>query len=365
MSDNYDKTGMNAIIALNFAAADAFHQQGHPQAFNETVGALTERLTDNGIATSGTSVTIGTGTKVFTLDTAKNWLEGMPVYITEDASPLANVLVGALSADEASGVITVNVTSVKGSGTFTAWTIFALFATTTIVATPVSTADGGFGAAVDTLPAAQIGRGNIHLAWTVQVRDFDVTDPTATDAWGDGDLGHIAGTGTVGAFIGHEEAIFQRVSLGVFTFIDTPALRNGDQAYEGDYGVSGLNLNRRYYNSDQNAWVQIEKPQGITHGGPLTGGSNTISVTDALSRELSFELSGVGAVLTLPATGDWGSNLPRITVWSDDGNTKTVNVSGGGTINGVISLTFSGAYTSRTLIVDSAAGEYVVVGSVL
>lgn len=358
----FDDTGLNLIIADDRPAAHEYLEQTHPEGFFDTIGATVQRIVIQNEATSGSSVTIGTGTKVFTLVAARQWLNGMPVYIVEDGAPSDNVMAGTLSADETAGAITVNVTSAKGAGTFTAWTIFAIFAVTTTVVTPVSLADGGFGADMSTLAGRTTGRGNVDVPWFVPVRDFDVQDPAATDAWGDGDFGHVAASGTVGAFIGHEEAIFERTTIGVFVFIDTASLRDGDHAYEGGYGLSGVDLNRRYYNSDQSQWVQKEKPPGLTHSGPLTGGSNTIAVTDESPRLLSFELSGVGAVLTLPATGDWGTTLPNIIVWSDDTNVKTVNVAAGGTINGLATLTFSGGFAFVTLIVDSTNGEYVTGG---
>ena len=362
----FDPTTLNLVLEGNKSAAMVRLDDGHPEELLETMGATIERAAILQRATSSDSHTVGPGPFVFTINEGDlGWKAGDFVVITDTTDPLANYMLCRLSADQdPSGDINVNVEYQVGSGLSTSWTIvLTVFILAATVAPPFTLAQGTAGSDMSTYAGAQVGRGNWSIAWTIPVRDFDVADPTATDAWNDGDLGHVAGAGTLGAFIGHEEAIFRRNSLGVFSFADPGSLRNGDVAYEGDYGVSGVYLERRYFNSDQAQWVQIERPQGVTHGGPLTGGANTISVTDALPRDLSFELSGAGAILTLPDPADWGSNLPRITVWSDDGNTKTLNVAGGLNINGITSLTFSGAYESRTVIVDSAGGEYIVVGS--
>lgn len=80
----------------------------------------------NGIdynGTSTTSVTVGTGSKSFTTQTGKNFYVGMPVRASNTVTP-ANFMDGQVTAyDSGTGALTINVTSVGGSGTFTAWTI--------------------------------------------------------------------------------------------------------------------------------------------------------------------------------------------------------------------------------------------------
>lgn len=80
----------------------------------------------NGIdytGTSTTSVAIGTGSKSFTTQTGKNFYIGMPVRASNTTTP-ANYMDGQVTAyDSGTGALTINVTTVGGSGTFTAWTI--------------------------------------------------------------------------------------------------------------------------------------------------------------------------------------------------------------------------------------------------
>lgn len=68
--------------------------------------------------TSSTSLTIGTGTKVFTTSTGKAWVAGQTVV----ASNGANFMKGLVTSYSGS-TLTVNVATVNGSGTFASWAI--------------------------------------------------------------------------------------------------------------------------------------------------------------------------------------------------------------------------------------------------
>lgn len=72
-------------------------------------------------ATSTTSTLIGTGSKTFTTQADRPLTEGAWVLITSDADP-TNYLHGYVTAYSGTS-LTVNVTNVGGSGTFTDWTI--------------------------------------------------------------------------------------------------------------------------------------------------------------------------------------------------------------------------------------------------
>jgi len=74
-------------------------------------------------ATSTTSLTIGTGSKTLTIQTGKAYAIGQAVVIASSASPL-NQMSGVITAhNSGTGVLTVEVTSTNGSGTFAAWTV--------------------------------------------------------------------------------------------------------------------------------------------------------------------------------------------------------------------------------------------------
>ncbi len=71
---------------------------------------------------STTEHTIGTGSKVFTVDGAKAFIVGNYVLVTDDAAPLTNWMFGQITAYSGTSM-TVNVTVTAGSGTLSAWTI--------------------------------------------------------------------------------------------------------------------------------------------------------------------------------------------------------------------------------------------------
>ena len=75
-------------------------------------------------ATSSSSVTIGTGTKNFTIETGKAFVEGQTVKIVDDAAPTTNIMIGSvISYDSGTGALSVDVTSTQGSGTLSDWII--------------------------------------------------------------------------------------------------------------------------------------------------------------------------------------------------------------------------------------------------
>lgn len=70
---------------------------------------------------STTSLSIGTGTKSFTTQSGKSWIAGQGFFLASSASP-TNWMTGVLIAyNSGTGVATVEVDTLGGSGTFTAW----------------------------------------------------------------------------------------------------------------------------------------------------------------------------------------------------------------------------------------------------
>jgi hypothetical protein len=75
-------------------------------------------------ATSTTSMTVGTGSKAFTLaQTGKAYALGQSVVVASTASP-GNQMNGIITAfNSGTGAMTVDVSAIVGSGTFASWTI--------------------------------------------------------------------------------------------------------------------------------------------------------------------------------------------------------------------------------------------------
>lgn len=89
--------------------------------------------------TSSTSVTIGTGSKSFTASTGRNWQIGQSVRVASTASP-SNYMDGQVTAyTSGTGALTVNVTTIGGTGTFAAWTISPTVASGSVTLTGTET----------------------------------------------------------------------------------------------------------------------------------------------------------------------------------------------------------------------------------
>jgi hypothetical protein len=74
-------------------------------------------------ATSTTSLTVGTGSKSLTIQTGKQFQIGQSIRIADTSTP-ANFMDGQVTAyNSGTGAMTVNVSSVGGSGTVAAWAI--------------------------------------------------------------------------------------------------------------------------------------------------------------------------------------------------------------------------------------------------
>lgn len=75
-------------------------------------------------STSTSSVSIGTGTKNYTVQTGKSYVKGMFVIAADNAAPSANYNYGqVLSYDSGTGALSIDVTNAPGSGTKTSWVI--------------------------------------------------------------------------------------------------------------------------------------------------------------------------------------------------------------------------------------------------
>ena len=88
---------------------------------NAQAAALTLASTND---TSASSVLIGLGSKSFTVSTGKSFQPGMWLNIADAAAPSTNSMHAQITSyNSGTGALVVNVTSLLGSGTKTAWTI--------------------------------------------------------------------------------------------------------------------------------------------------------------------------------------------------------------------------------------------------
>jgi hypothetical protein len=81
----------------------------------------------NQVTQSATSTTIGTGSKTFTVtDSAPLFYSGQAVEVRSRANPATARMIGTVTGSSGT-TLTVNVTSVDGSGTLTDWSVMAKF----------------------------------------------------------------------------------------------------------------------------------------------------------------------------------------------------------------------------------------------
>jgi len=94
--------------------------------FVATIAELSTLGSAYNLATTTTSVTsntIGTGSKSFTVGTGLGFVPGMPLNIAYTTTPTNSFFGYVTSYNSGTGALVVNVTSVLGSGTQSAWTI--------------------------------------------------------------------------------------------------------------------------------------------------------------------------------------------------------------------------------------------------
>lgn len=74
-------------------------------------------------ASSTTELTIGTGSRSFTVEASKSFLPGMSVKIARTAAPSNWMHGDVTSYNSATGALVVNVRNILGGGTYSDWTI--------------------------------------------------------------------------------------------------------------------------------------------------------------------------------------------------------------------------------------------------
>ena len=99
----------NLVTELNAFATQA----------NATAAAMNLNSTTD---TSATSNSIATGAKTFTVTAGKSFQPGMWLIIADTAAPSTNQMLGSVNS-YATDQLVMNITSIIGSGTKTAWTI--------------------------------------------------------------------------------------------------------------------------------------------------------------------------------------------------------------------------------------------------
>lgn len=141
--------GDNHIRVLKRAVQGSFPNLG-AVAVTATAIQLNAAATSSGQYSTGTSTTsllIGTGSKSFTTQAGRGFAVGQIVRITSNAN-VANYMQGQVTAyDTVTGAMTVNVTTIGGSGTFADWSIAVFLDTRLLISRSPRTANTSIAAA--------------------------------------------------------------------------------------------------------------------------------------------------------------------------------------------------------------------------
>lgn len=145
------------------------------------------------IATSTTSMALGTGTRTFTeLQKNRPWQPGTPVRIAVSTNPSAQFMDAVVHAyNPVTGVTTVNVLGFVGTGTFNNWTINTGGGGYAIAGT-VGIAQGGTGASTQSGARTALGLG------TAATLDWGTAAGNLIRVTGDGKLPTIDGSNLTG-----------------------------------------------------------------------------------------------------------------------------------------------------------------------
>ena len=140
----------------NFAGtAYANEQTGFPKALEKIV----EHVANAYRSASSTSLAVGTGAKSLTVAANRPFAIGQPVRIASTADPVNVFMDGIVTAyTDATGAMTVQVASVKGSGTFASWMVsVGGFAQVVASPSPLPVASGGTGASTADTALTNLG----------------------------------------------------------------------------------------------------------------------------------------------------------------------------------------------------------------
>lgn len=335
----FDSTGYDLIAAGELAAAETYLENNHPDAYVQTTGYATQALQQLPWATSGSTHDLTVGTKVFLLDSAREWPDGAPVlvYTNANSTPTQDRMWGyVVSRDGAEVTVEIEQTGTGAAVGVTSWILGTQLAVTYApTGPPVSVADGGTNAGTETGARASLETGQ-----TVSVVGLAQDPPVAPGA---SDYYIVFGSAT-GDLAGHENELarspdggttwnFFQPDVGAFAHdlsTDTmPAFANSAGMYRYTGISNGLDDGGVW---DTSEWIYLsgrQPPRGYQGGGFVTGG-DTLTVDQCLGLHL-YRISGTGTItLPNPATnGELYGSLVRFHVL---GLSPPLNlaVSGGG-----------------------------------
>jgi hypothetical protein len=274
--------------------------------------------------TSTTSLAIGTGSKVFTTQTGKDVGVGQFVLIASDADPATNYMLGQVTA-YSGATLTVNVTTIGGSGTLADWTIRV---------------SGNTGAA-----GATGATGGIRQAYSDTTTD---TDPGP----GVFQFNHGTPTSATAAYLDNVDAGGATVS-GIWDLYD-------------DSGSTVKGFIHFEKSSDATVWAQFQVTGSVVDGTgyrklTLANGVGSGAFTDTDTFSIAFYRTGDPGALG----GSTGSTDNRLLRADGTGGatvkSSAVAIDDSGNVTGVAAIEVNSVATYGNLPQNSKSAAYTTV----
>jgi hypothetical protein len=300
-------------------------------------------------ATSTTSLTVGTGSKTLTVEPGKGFTLGQPVLIASTAAPSTYMNGQVTAYDSTTGVMTVNVTSISGSGTAASWSVSvsavvlvsaAKIAQRTITGTDTLTA-GDFGKLVNlngTFTLTPDAAATLGAGWWCWLRNVGTgtptLDPTGAETVDGVASGPVRGT----ILLVCDGTGFTAVKQGPFT--TTEVLTSGT-SWTAPLGVRTLHARGQGGTGG--------KGGGSPASGGGGGGGFDVTVPIAPGAAYAYAIGAAGVDGTAAGNGSPGGS----TTLTVNGTTYTADGGGGGVgagASGTPSLGGSGSGTGALIL---------------
>ncbi len=332
---------LDLILDNDDAAADEILKAGWAERFYGVVRAAQSRAALAQQATSGSSNTLGLGTKIWTLDSARSYQAGTPLLAMSQTDPEA-FMFGRLTINEVASVITMDITAFADPNVQVSDTDWAFIVTDRAVDTlsnPATIVQGGTGSTT-----AAGARTALELIHVFQILSIESTPPISPNS---GDI-HLVGPSATGVFATHEDEI-ATFNGATFDFV-IPS--DGEQIYDAE--------TKKQLLFNDTAWVDL------TNRDPSIANvaSTTTVIFDAEIKRRSIFVNSDGGLftITLPAPGATGNGYRYTVINNGTVNAVDVDVASGGTINGSATDTHAVQYDGATYE-QVSSGLYIKISS--